>query len=132
MQKILYTKAMELRHAVQCIEPIFNNETQKIEAVFLPCNFQDEQKWKFLSLSQYSYASNHGKLSNVASGQCLTFNNKEKANTQRKKLKKKNKVLSMLTNIVKDSIEKMKSPHLFKCDSNKYDVDVFQSQIWVL
>ena len=124
---------MELRHGVHCIEPILNKETQKIEAVFLPCNFQDEQMWEFLGLSQTSEASNYGQLSNVASGQCLTFNvDNEKANTPRKNVRVKNKVLSMLTNIVKDSVEKMKSPHLFKCDSNKLNIDVFRSQIWVL
>ena len=67
---------MELRHGVNCIEPILNKKTQKIEAVFLPCNFKDEQKWKLLSLSE-SNSVNDGKLSNVASGQCLTFKNKE-------------------------------------------------------
>ena len=123
---------MELRHGVNCMEPIINKKAQKIEAVFLPCNFKDEQKWKLLSLSE-SNSVNDGKLSNVASGQCLTFKNKdEKANVSRKNDKKKNKMLSMLTNIVKDSVEKSKSPYLVNCESNNTNIDVLLSQIWLL
>ena len=122
---------MELRHGVNCMEPISSKKAQKIEAVFLPCNFKDEQKWKLLSLSE-SNSVNDGKLSNVASGQCLTFKNKdEKANISRKNVQKKNKMLSMLTNIVKDSVEKMQSPYLSNCESNNTSIDVFHSQIWL-
>ena len=123
---------MELRHGVNCMEPSFNKETKLFEALFFPCDFKDEQKWKFLSISE-SADINHGKLFNVASEKCLTFNNKdEKAKISRKSNKKKNKILSMLTSIVKDSVEKMKSPYLLECEDNKVNIPLFHLQIWVL
>ena len=123
---------MELRNGVNCMEPSFNKETKKFEALFFPCDFKDEQKWKFLGTSE-SADINHGKLFNVASEKCLTFNNKdEKAKISRKSNKKKNKILSMLTSIVKDSVEKMKSPYLLECEDNKVNIPLFHLQTWVL
>ena len=123
---------MELRHGVNCMEPSFNKETKMFEALFFPCNFKAEQKWEFLGISE-SADINHGKLLNVASEKCLTFNNKdEKAKISRKSDKKKNKILSMLTSIVKDSVEKMKSPYLLECEDNKVNIPLFHLQTWVL
>ena len=122
---------MELRNGVNCMEPSFNKETKLFEALFFPCDFKDEQKWKFLSISE-SADINHGKLFNVASEKCLTFNNKdEKAKISRKSNKKKNKILSMLTSIVKDSVETMKSPYLLECEDNKVNIPLFHWQTWV-
>ena len=44
---MLYTKDMELRNGINCIEPISNNKTKRSEAFFMPCDFQSKQKWKF-------------------------------------------------------------------------------------
>ena len=68
---MLFTKDMELRNGINCIEPLLNNNTERTEAVFLPCNFQDEQKWKFIEVN------NGGMLINVATGKCLTFTNEQ-------------------------------------------------------
>ena len=123
---------MELRHGVNCMEPSFNKETKKFEALFFPCDFKEEQKWEFLGIPE-SADINHGKLFHLSSEKCLTFKNKdEKANSSRKNVTNKNKILSMLTKIVKDSVEKMKSPYLVECEDNYVNSALFHLQIWVL
>ena len=132
IKTILLTKDKEIRHGVNCLEPMINNNTKNSETVFLPCTFKDEQKWTFLPLSE-SANINHGKLFHLSSEKCLTFKNKdEKANSSRKNVTNKNKILSMLTKIVKDSVEKMKSPYLVECEDNNVNSALFHLQIWVL
>ena len=124
---MLFTKDMELRNGINCIEPLLNNNTARTEAMFLPCNFQDEQKWKFIEVN------NGGILINVATGKCLTFTNEqEKRDTKDKETSmKKSKMLSMLAKLVRDSVDKVQSPYLLTCDKSTSS-NIFQSQIWLL
>ena len=117
---------MELRNGINCIEPLLNNNTERTEAVFLPCNFQDEQKWKFVEVN------NGGMLLNVATGKCLTFTTTEKKDAKDKETSmKKSKMLSMLAKLVRDSVDKVQSPYLSTCDKSTSS-KIFQYQIWFL
>ena len=131
LQKMLITKDMEVRNGINCIEPLLNNNTERIEAVFLPCNFQDEQKWKFVEKAGDLNNDDtiNGMLINVASGKCLTFANTEKRDT--KESMKKSKMLSMLAKLVRDSVDKVQSPYLLTCDKSTTS-NISQSQVWFL
>ena len=120
---------MELRNGINCIEPLFNNKTKKLEAVFLPCNFQDEQKWTFEELTNDDIDC--GLLRNVASAKCLTFSSTEKSDTKEKSSMKKSKMLSMLAKLVKESVEKVDPPYLMPCDKSQ-NSDILSDQKWIL
>ena len=122
---------MELRNGINCIEPLLNNNTQSTEAVFLPCNFQDEQKWNFFKLNN-DQDVNSGMLINVATEKCLTFTNimKQDSDNDNRSMKK-SKMLSMLATLVRDSVDKVQSPYLITCDKSTSSIN-FKSQIWLL
>ena len=132
---LLYTKNMELRNGVNCIEPLFNKKSEKLEAVFLPCNFQPEQKWIFEIRTGKEIVN--GMLINLATGKCLTFESttmKVKVHVGSKDKNDKdvkNKLLSFLTKVVKESVEKVQTPYIFNCKKSN-NSHTFQSQIWLM
>ena len=132
---LLYTKNMELRNGVNCIEPLFNKKSQKLAAVFVPCNFQPEQKWVFEKRTGKEIVN--GMLINVATGKCLTFESttmQVKMHTGSKvKIHKdtKNKMLSFLTKVVKESVEEVQTPYIFNCKKSN-NSRTFHSQIWLM
>lgn len=128
MQMILYTMDMELRNGINCIEPLFNNKTGRLEAVFLPCNFQPEQQWKFEKSNDGE--NERGTLINVGNRKCLTFNSAEEQSGGTK-YKRKNNMLSFLAKVVKESVEEVQTPYIYNCE-NSGNSHIFQSQIWRL
>ena len=136
---LLHTKYMELRNGINCIEALFNNDTQKLEVDFVPCNFQDEQKWIFQKRTGTEMVS--GMLVNVATRKCLVFQTPgrdvnvhiARADKYSKKelSRKKNKVLEYLAKVVKESVEEVQTPYMFDCATSS-DSHTFRSQTWLL
>ena len=98
------------------MEALMNNKTRRLEAVFLPCNFKDDQKWNFIL--EEDGPINTGALINKNSGMCLTFSKEvdEKGNV--KVAKKKEKMLAFLAKVVKETIQKVEAPFLSDCEAN--------------
>ena len=119
---------MELRNGVNCMEALLNNKTKRIGAVFLSCNFKDEQKWDFKV--EENGSDNVGIIINRGSGQCLTFKRKQKSIDVSKK---KEKMLAFLAKVVKETMEKVEAPYISDCEkirnstvSNQWK----ESQLW--
>ena len=119
---------MELRNGINCIEPLFNNKTGRLEAVFLPCNFQPEQQWKFEKSNDRE--NERGTLVNVGNRKCLTFSSSEEQSGGTK-YKRKNNMLSFLAKVVKESVEEVQTPYIYNCEHSR-NSHIFQSQIWRL
>ena len=122
---MLYTKDMELRNGINCIEPVLNNKTKRAEAFFMPCDFQAKQKWKFDKSSDTGI----GRLINIDTRQCLHFSSKDFGLEQ--KLKKRNKMLSFLAKVVKDTVEEIQTPYLSDCKESLQPPPI-TSQAWQL
>ena len=122
---MLYTKDMELRNGINCIEPVLNNKTKRTEAFFMPCDFQAKQKWKFDKISDTGI----GRLINIDTRQCLHFSSKDFGLEQ--KLKKRNKMLSFLAKVVKDTVEEIQTPYLSDCKESPQPPPI-KSQAWQL
>ena len=116
---------MELRNGINCIEPVFNNKTKRPEAFFMPCDFQAKQKWKF----EESSDTGIGRLINIDTRQCLHFSSKDFGLEQ--KLKKRNKMLSFLAKVVKDTVEEIQTPYLSDCKESPRPTPI-KSQAWQL
>ena len=120
---MLYTKDMELRNGINCIEPISNNKTKRSEAFFMPCDFQSKQKWKF----EKSSDTGIGTLKNVETGECLDFSSKDFG--LQVKQKKKNKMLSFLAKVVKETVEDIQAPYLSEC-TRSIESPLITSHAW--
>ena len=97
------------------MEAIINNKTNRLEAVFLPCNFKDDQKWNFIP--EEGGPTNIGALINRNSGKCLTFSKENNKKGSNKAAKKKEKMLAFLAKVVKETIQKIEAPFLSDCEA---------------
>ena len=105
---------MELRNGVNCMEPVFNNNTKHLEVGFFPCNFKDEQKWDF---KQEEYgSSNGGQIIDRKNGKCLMFAKENVDNAQTDIIKKKEKMIAFLSKIVKETVMKAEVPYVSDCE----------------
>ena len=102
---------MELRNGVNCMEALMNNKTKRIGAVFLSCNFKDEQKWDFKL--EENGSNNVGIIINRRSGKCLTFKAEQNSSDISKK---KEKMLAFLAKVVKETMEKVEAPYISDCE----------------
>ena len=106
---------MELRNGVNCMEPVFNNHTKRLEVGFFPCNFKDDQKWDFKQEEHGS--SNGGQIIDRKNGKCLMFAKENADNAQSDIKKKKEKMIAFLSKIVKETIMKAEVPYVSDCES---------------
>ena len=112
---MLYTKESELRNGVNCLEALMNNKTNRLETVFFPCNFKDDQKWNFIP--EEGGPNNIGTLINSNNGKCLTFSKENDRKGNNKVAKKKEKMLAFLAKVVKETIQKVEAPFLSDCEA---------------
>ena len=96
------------------MEPVLNNKTKKLDAIFNPCNFKDEQKWDYVQVENGS--GDGGQIINKKTGHCLTFDKQNGDSAKADTKKKKEKMLSFLSKIVKETIMKAEIPYISDCE----------------
>ena len=115
------------------MESLLNNKTKRLEAVFLPCNFKDDQKWDFKQDGNESY--DKGIIINRGSGKCLTFEKEYDNNLNSNVSKKKETMLAFLAKVVKETIEKVEVPYISNCEKlrNSTASNLWkESQLWLM
>ena len=120
---------MELRNGINCIEPMFNIKTQRLEAAFVPCNFQPEQKWTFET--NHNDQREEGMLVHVGTEKCLTFAN-TKDEQEGRNQKRNNNMLTFLATVVEEAVENVvQTPYISDC-KNSRNIQIPNSQKWRL